>query len=136
MGGASVLVLVAAFFRTKAIAWMVGPTGVGLAGILVSFNGLFAMAAGWGLATAGVRTVAAATPAGKAAKMAAVRWLGVRLSWLGLLGMLGKGEPAAGTFTVLSCNGTPGRYQAFSAKPPAGVVVSMYVYLKHLARIG
>jgi PST family polysaccharide transporter len=85
MGGASVLVLVAAFFRTKAIAWMVGPTGVGLAGILVSFNGLFAMAAGWGLATAGVRTVAAATPADKAAKMAAVRWLGVRLSWLGLL---------------------------------------------------
>ena len=85
MGGASVLVLVAAFFRTKAIAWMVGPAGVGLAGVLVTFNGLFAMAAGWGLATAGVRTVAAATPAERAAKMAAVRWLGVRLSWLGLL---------------------------------------------------
>ena len=85
MGGASVLVLVAAFFRTKAIAWMVGPAGVGLAGVLVAFNGLFAMAAGWGLATAGVRTVAAASPAERAAKMAAVRWLGVRLSWLGLL---------------------------------------------------
>jgi len=85
MGGASVLVLVAAFFRTKAIALMVGPAGVGLAGILVSFNGLVAMAAGWGLATAGVRTVASATPDEQAAKIAAVRWLGVRLSWFGLL---------------------------------------------------
>ena len=85
MGGASVLVLVAAFFRTKAIALMVGPEGVGLAGILVSFNGLVAMAAGWGLATAGVRTVASATPDEQAAKMAAVRWLGIRLSWFGLL---------------------------------------------------
>ena len=85
MGGASVLVLVAAFFRTKAIALMVGPEGVGLAGILVSFNGLVAMAAGWGLATAGVRTVASATPDEQAAKMGAVRWLGIRLSWFGLL---------------------------------------------------
>lgn len=85
MGGASVLVLVAAFLRTKAIALMVGPAGVGLAGILVTFNGLFAMAAGWGLATAGVRTVAAAAPEEQAAKMTAVRWLGVRLSWFGLL---------------------------------------------------
>ena len=85
MGGASILVLVAAFFRTKAIALMVGPEGVGLAGILVSFNGLVAMAAGWGLATAGVRTVASATPDEQAAKMAAVRWLGIRLSWFGLL---------------------------------------------------
>ncbi len=85
MGGASVLVLVAAFFRTKAIALMVGPEGVGLAGILVSFNGLVAMAAGWGLATAGVRTVASATLDEQAAKMAAVRWLGIRLSWFGLL---------------------------------------------------
>jgi PST family polysaccharide transporter len=85
MGGASVLVLVAAFLRTKAIAWMVGPAGVGLGGVLVAFNGLFAMAAGWGLATAGVRTVAAAAPEEQAAKMAAVRWLGLRLSWLGLL---------------------------------------------------
>jgi PST family polysaccharide transporter len=85
MGGASALVLVAAFFRTKAIAVMVGPAGVGLAGILVSFNTLFALAAGWGLATAGVRTVASATPDEQAAKMAAVRWLGVRLSWIGLI---------------------------------------------------
>ncbi len=85
MGGASILVLVAAFFRTKAIALMVGPAGVGLAGILVSFNGLVAMAAGWGLATAGVRTVASATPDEQAAKMAAVRWLGIRLSWFGFL---------------------------------------------------
>ena len=87
MGGASVLVLLAGFFRTKAIALMVGPEGVGLAGTLVNFNTIFAMAAGWGLATAGVRTVAAAPPAERAAKMAAVRWLGVRLSWLGLAAM-------------------------------------------------
>lgn len=87
MGGASVLVLAAGFFRTKAIALMVGPEGVGLAGTLVNFNGVLAMAAGWGLATAGVRTVAAADPAEKAAKMAAVRWLGIRLSWVGLLAM-------------------------------------------------
>ena len=93
MGGASVLVLVAAFFRTKAIAVMVGPAGVGLAGILVSFNALFALAAGWGLATAGVRTVASATPDEQGSKMAAVRWLGVRLSWIGLLAVAGLFVP-------------------------------------------
>ncbi len=87
MGGASVLVLLAGFFRTKAIALMVGPEGVGLAGTLVNFNTIFAMAAGWGIGTAGVRLVAAAAPAERPAKMAAVRWLGVRLSWLGLLAM-------------------------------------------------
>lgn len=85
MGGASLLVLVAGFFRTKVIALLVGPEGVALGGTLVNFNGIIAMAAGWGLATAGVRTVASAPPAEVAAKIAAIRWLGVRLSWLGLL---------------------------------------------------
>ena len=88
MGGASILVLVAGFFRTKVIAVMVGPAGVGLAGILVSFNAILAMAAGWGLATAAVRTVSSADDEARAGRIAAVRWLGIRLSWFGLLAML------------------------------------------------
>jgi len=87
MGGASVLVLVAAFFRIKAIALMVGPEGVGLAGTFVNFNAIWAMAAGWGLATVGVRTVASSNPSERAERIAAVRWLGIRLSWIGLLAM-------------------------------------------------
>ena len=60
------------------------------------------------------------------------------MSWLGLLGMLGKGLPTAGapSFTALHCHATPGRYRAFNAKAPSGVVVTMEYFLRHLARIG
>jgi hypothetical protein len=56
--------------------------------------------------------------------------------WLSLLKMLGKGPPPSGdSFTTLSCNGTPGRLQTFSAKAEAGQSPSIFYYLKYIARM-
>ena len=88
MGGAQVVVLVTAFVRTKFIAQLMGPTGVGLVGILTSFNGNVGTFAAWGLGASGVRMIASATEEEKAAKQAAVRKFGLVLSGLGLTASL------------------------------------------------
>ncbi len=84
MGGAQVIVLAVGFLRAKVVALVLGATGIGLIGVLNSFNGNIASFAGWGLATSGVRTIAAAGDNEKADKIAAVRRLGYFLSWAGL----------------------------------------------------
>jgi PST family polysaccharide transporter len=85
MGGAQIVVLAVGFMRTKVVALVFGATGIGLIGVLNTFNGNIASFAGWGLATSGVRTIAGATDAEKSDKIAAVRRLGYFLSWTGLL---------------------------------------------------
>ena len=85
MGGASVVVLLAGFVRAKVIAVVLGASGVGLIGLFQAFSGNLAALAGWGLAIAGVRTVAAAAPTERAGKMAAVRRAGLLLGSAGLL---------------------------------------------------
>lgn len=83
MGGASVASLAAGFLRSKVIAWVAGPVGVGLMGICSGFSGNISTFAGWGLGTAGVRTIAGAPAADQPAKIAAVRAFGRLLAWLG-----------------------------------------------------
>ena len=51
MGGAQIIVLAAAFVRAKAIALILGASGVGLIGIFNAFTGNVASFAGWGLGT-------------------------------------------------------------------------------------
>lgn len=94
MGGASVVVLLAGFVRAKVLAVVLGASGVGLIGLFHAFSGNLSSLAGWGLATAGVRTVAAAAPAERAAKMAAVRRAGLLLGAAGLLLALLVVQPA------------------------------------------
>jgi antigen flippase len=84
MGGAQVIVLAAAFVRAKAIAVILGASGIGLIGIFNAFSGNVASFAGWGLGTSGVRLIAGAPDEMKAAKVAAVRRMGWVLSLLGL----------------------------------------------------
>ena len=84
MGGAQVVVLAAAFVRAKAIAMILGASGVGLIGIFNAFSGNVASFAGWGLGTSGVRLIAGAPDEQKQAKIAAVRRMGWALSLLGL----------------------------------------------------
>jgi antigen flippase len=89
MGGAQVVILAAAFVRTKAIAMILGASGVGLIGIFNAFSGNVSSLAGWGLGTSGVRLIASADEEAKPAKVAAVRRMGWALSLLGLgLGLL------------------------------------------------
>lgn len=95
MGGASVLVLVAGFFRTKIIAVLVGPEGVGLAGSLVNFNNVLAMLVGWGLSTSGVRMIASAPVEQRPQKVSAVLHFGYRLMGYSLLVALLLSVPVA-----------------------------------------
>jgi antigen flippase len=81
MGGASAASLLAGFVRAKAIAWVAGPAGIGLMGICGAFSGNVSTFAGWGLGTSGVRLIASAEEANRAAKVAAVRAFGQLLAW-------------------------------------------------------
>lgn len=88
MGGAQVITLGIGFVRLKVIALLIGPSGVGLAGVLTAFNGNITALAGWGIGTSGVRMIAGANDEEKVRKVAAVRHFGAILSWLGLFAMI------------------------------------------------
>jgi PST family polysaccharide transporter len=99
MGGAQVVVLAAAFVRTKIIAIVLGASGVGLIGLFNAFSGNISSFAGWGLGTSGVRLIAGANENDKPARIAAVRRMGWLLSLLGLaLGLLTFWPTARFTF--------------------------------------
>lgn len=95
MGGAQVVTLAVAFVRTKAIAQLMGPAGVGLVGVLTAFNGNVSTLAGWGLGTSGVRLIASASSEDKFSRQAAVRRFGLTLSSLGLVVSLALFWPVA-----------------------------------------
>jgi PST family polysaccharide transporter len=83
MGGAQVVVLAAGFVRAKAIALIMGASGIGLIGLFNTFSGNVAAFAGWGLGTSGVRLIAGAPEEAQPSKVAAVRRMGWALSLLG-----------------------------------------------------
>ena len=95
MGGAQVVTLAVAVVRTKIIAQLMGPAGVGLVGVLTAFNGNVSTLAGWGLGASGVRVIASAPPEAQASKQAAVRKFGLTLSSLGLVATLALFWPVA-----------------------------------------
>jgi PST family polysaccharide transporter len=95
MGGAQVVTLAVAFIRTKVIAQLMGPAGVGLVGVLTAFNGNVSTLAGWGLGASGVRMIAGSVPEETASKQAAVRKFGMTLSGLGLVATLALFWPVA-----------------------------------------
>lgn len=95
MGGAQIVTLSVAVVRTKIIAQLMGPTGVGLVGVLTAFNGNVSTLAGWGLGASGVRMIASATTEEKAVKQAAVRKFGLTLSSLGLVATVALFWPVA-----------------------------------------
>ena len=84
MGGATAVSFVAGLIRTKVVAMLLGPAGVGLVGIFTNFGGNLSAVSSWGIWTSGVRTISAASEAEKARKSAAVGIFGRRLVWLGL----------------------------------------------------
>lgn len=88
LGSAQVVTLGTGFLRAKLIAVLVGPAGVGLVGILTSFNANISSLVGWGLGTTGVRTISAADELDRPAKIAAVKKLGKALTWLGLVAVI------------------------------------------------
>ncbi|MEN9536215.1 MAG: hypothetical protein RLZZ178_212 [Verrucomicrobiota bacterium] len=88
MGGAQAVTLATAFLRSKLIAVLIGPSGIGLMGVFNAFNANLSTIAGWGLGTSAVRTVAGAAETELDRKVAAVRLFGRRLAWAGFFGVL------------------------------------------------
>ena len=89
------MTLIVAVIRNKVIAELMGPAGVGLVGVLTAFNGNVSTMAAWGLSASGVRLIAASPDNEKAAKQAAVRKFGTRLSVIGLIAALALFWPTA-----------------------------------------
>lgn len=89
VGGASGVNYLVGMLRTKVVAVLLGPSGVGLVGLYVSITGMVATIAGLGIGTSGVREVALANgdtdPVRIAQTVTALR----RLCWItGFLGWL------------------------------------------------
>ena len=70
IGGASLLNLVLGLIRTKAVALILGPAGVGLLGLYGSVSELMRSVAGLGINTSGVRQIAEAVGSGDTGRVA------------------------------------------------------------------
>ncbi|ESR23050.1 O-antigen translocase [Lutibaculum baratangense] len=99
IGGSSMLVLALSLFRMKALAVLVGPSGVGLFGLYNALVDMCVAIAGMGVQSSGVREVAHATgndePGRMAAIVTALRWGSVALGVLGGLVLLVAAAPLA-----------------------------------------
>ena len=84
IGGATVFSFITGLVRTKVVAILLGPAGVGLVGIFANYGGNLSAVSSWGIWTSGVRTISAASEEEKARKSVAVAAFGGRLVWLGL----------------------------------------------------
>ena len=89
IGGASVVNVLFAIVRNKAIAVLLGPQGVGLMGLYSSIADLAQTLAALGIQDSGVRQIAEAVGTGDADRIArtatVLRWVSVALGLLGAL---------------------------------------------------
>lgn len=87
IGGASMINIICGMARMKAVAVLLGPSGVGILGVYISLVQTAAAAAALGIGTVGVRQIAAAKERGSEAGIAAARralfWLSIILATLG-----------------------------------------------------
>lgn len=89
IGGASVINVVIAMVRTKFVAILLGPAGIGLLGTYGQITGLVGTVTGMGVATSGVRQIAEAVGTGDHDRIARTVLTLRRTVWLsGALGML------------------------------------------------
>ena len=89
LGGTTAVNVLLGLVRTKLVAVLLGPAGVGLMGMYMSITGLAQTLAGCGLATGGIKELAAARATGEAQRLRDVNATFRRLTlWLGGTGML------------------------------------------------
>ncbi|MDB6109036.1 MAG: hypothetical protein JWR69_786 [Pedosphaera sp.] len=89
IGSSSILNIVFGIVRTKAMALMLGPTGVGLLGLYGSVSDLTRTIAGMGVNTSGVRQIAEAVGSGDTQRLACTVTTLRRVAlWFGMLGGL------------------------------------------------
>ncbi len=88
-GGVQVFNIVISIIRTKLIAVLLGPAGMGIAGLLTSTTGLVSGLTSFGLGTSAIRDVAAANEGGNPDRISVVVMVFRRLVWItGILGAL------------------------------------------------
>jgi O-antigen/teichoic acid export membrane protein len=88
-GGVQVFNIIISIIRSKFIAVLLGPTGVGISGLLTSTTGLIGNITNLGLSTSAVKYVAAANSTGDSEKIGRVVSVLRRLVWItGLTGMV------------------------------------------------
>ena len=105
IGGASALGIVVGLVRTKVLAVLLGPAGVGLFGLYGSIVDLVRSVSQLGINSSGVRQIAAAAGTGDAARIAMTAGVLRRVSLL--LGLLGAGllVAASNGLSVLTFGG-------------------------------
>ena len=88
-GGVQIINILIAIIRSKFIAVLLGPAGLGIAGLLTSTTGLISAATNFGLGTSAVKNVAAANGSGNPSRIATIITIMQRWVWVtGLLGMI------------------------------------------------
>lgn len=88
IGGSSLVNVMVGMVRTKFVAVLLGPVGIGLIGVYSSITGMVGTISGMGIASSGIRQIAAAHGSGDQDRMARTVKTLRRTVWLtGLLGM-------------------------------------------------
>ena len=88
-GGVQVFNILIAIIRSKVVAVLLGPAGMGIAGLLTSTTGLVSMLTNFGLGTSAVKDIAAANSTGNQLRIAKIVTVFRRLVWAtGLLGAI------------------------------------------------
>lgn len=88
-GGVQVFNILISIVRSKIIAVLLGPAGMGIAGLLTSTTGLVSALTNFGLGTSAVRNVAEANESGNKTRIAKVITIFRRLVWItGILGAI------------------------------------------------
>ena len=88
-GGVQVFTIIISIIRSKFVAVLLGPAGMGIAGLLTSTTGIIGGLSNFGLGTSAVRDVASANGTGSEIRIATVVTVLRRWVWVtGTLGML------------------------------------------------
>ena len=88
-GGVQVFQIIIQVIRSKFIAVLLGPTGMGIAGLLTSSTSFIAVLTEFGLGTSAVKVIANAYGAGNEKRVATIIVVLRRLVWItGLMGTL------------------------------------------------
>jgi O-antigen/teichoic acid export membrane protein len=87
-GGVQIFNIIISIIRSKFVAVLLGPIGMGIAGLLTSTTGFIAALTNFGLGTSAIKNVAAAASTGDEVRVSIIVTVLRRLVWVtGLLGM-------------------------------------------------
>jgi PST family polysaccharide transporter len=127
IGGSSIIGFVISAVRTKLISVLLGPTGIGLNGLLYSIQDLANCLVGMGISTSGVRQIAAGVGSGDdrtvARTVLVLRRTSIVLGILGAILVAGLAKPIA-EFSFTDQTADTGKHTLYVALVGIAVMVS------------